>query len=98
VAGVNRNPAEAGYICRIMYYVCIIQSVQTKKFYTGSTPNVQKRLKKHNTGFTKSTKSYRPYKLVYWEEFATKSEAIRKEKQIKRYKGGDAFKKLIVVS
>lgn len=41
------------------------------------------------------TKPYRPYKLVYLEKFNMKSEALRREKQLKSYKGGGALKKLI---
>ncbi len=33
--------------------------------------------------------------MVYYEKFSSKREAIKREKQIKSYKGGNAFKKLI---
>ncbi|MEW6652758.1 MAG: hypothetical protein AB1394_04720 [Bacteroidota bacterium] len=43
----------------------------------------------------KSTKAYVPWKIVYLEHFESKSEAFKREMQIKRYKSGNAFKKLI---
>ena len=54
-------------------------------FYTGWTNNIEKRLTAHNTGQgAKYTKSRRPVKLVYTEEFETKEEAMSRECAIKR--------------
>ena len=54
-------------------------------FYTGWTNNLEKRLKAHNSGQgAKYTKSRRPVKLVYTEEFETKEEAMSREYAIKR--------------
>lgn len=54
-------------------------------FYTGWTNNLEKRLKAHNSGQgAKYTKSRRPVKLVYMEEFETKEEAMSREYAIKR--------------
>lgn len=86
LSGINLSP---------MYYVYVLQSVQSRRYYIGSTEDYGKRLKQHNAGLTKSTKSYRPYVLVYIEEFAKRGEALKREKQIKRYKSGNEFKKLI---
>ncbi len=36
-----------------------------------------------------------PFELIYKEEVETKIEAIRREKEIKSYKGGEAFRKLV---
>ena len=54
-----------------------------------------KRLKFHNSGLQRSTKNRIPFKLVHSEKYGTKKEALQREKQIKAYKGGNAFKKLI---
>lgn len=52
--------------------------------YTGWTNNVEKRLEAHNSGKgAKYTKSRRPVRLVYLEEFETKEEAMRREYAIK---------------
>ncbi|MDD6207187.1 MAG: GIY-YIG nuclease family protein [Clostridiales bacterium] len=53
--------------------------------YTGWTNNLEKRLKAHNAGKgAKYTKSRRPVTLEYYEAFATKSEAMKREAQIKK--------------
>ncbi len=53
--------------------------------YTGWTNDLKKRVKAHNLGKgAKYTKSRRPVKLVYYEEFPTKKEAMKREYTIKR--------------
>ena len=78
-----------------MYYVYIIKSKFKERYYTGSSNNHLVRLKSHNSGKVKSTKAYRPWKIIYLETFEHKSEALKREKQVKSYKSGNAFKKLI---
>jgi len=78
-----------------MYYTYIIKSLKTGKNYIGCTSNLEQRLIEHNLNKTKSLKNRGPFKIVYYECFKTKTEARKKELQIKSYKGGNAFKKLI---
>ncbi len=53
--------------------------------YCGWTNHVDKRVKAHNEGKgAKYTRSRRPVKLVYFEVFETKEEAMRREAAIKR--------------
>jgi putative endonuclease len=66
------------------YYVYILKSLKDGKFYTGCTADIEKRLAQHNNGMVRSTKARRPLKLVYWETFATRSEAMRRERRLKR--------------
>lgn len=64
-------------------------------YYTGWTNNLEKRLKDHNDGKgAKYTKVRRPVVLVYYEEFATKEEAMKREYAIKQMKRSEK-KKLI---
>ena len=54
-------------------------------FYTGWTNDLKKRLKAHNEGKgAKYTKTRRPVALQYYEVFASREEAMRREYQIKR--------------
>lgn len=54
-------------------------------YYTGWTNNLDKRLKDHNEGKgAKYTKPRLPVSLIYYEEFQTKKEAMRREYAIKR--------------
>jgi len=78
-----------------MFYVYILKSTITDKFYIGSTSDLEKRLKAHNSGSNRSTKNSRPWVRLYEETYNNKPDAIKRELQIKRYKGGVAFKKLI---
>lgn len=77
------------------YFVYVLQSLKDKGFYIGITTNPTRRLKYHNLGTNRSTKTRVPFKLVYYEEFSDKRAALKREKQIKSYKGGNAFKRLI---
>lgn len=53
--------------------------------YCGWTNNLEKRLAAHNAGTAaKYTRTRRPVKLVYYEEFETKQEAMSREFHIKR--------------
>ena len=64
-------------------------------FYTGWTNNLEKRLKDHNDGKgAKYTKTRRPVVLAYYEEFATKEEAMKREYAIKQMKRSEK-KKLV---
>ena len=80
-----------------MFWTYIIKSEKTDRYYTGSCGNIKVRLEEHNSNQTKSTKHRGPYKLVYKESFELKKDALSREKQIKSYKSGRAFKKLINV-
>lgn len=78
-----------------MYIVYIIKSVNTGRYYVGYTDNISDRIKHHNSGANRSTKSYRPWELIYKENYPDKKSAWLREKLIKSYKGGAAFNKLI---
>ena len=56
-----------------------------KSLYCGWTDDIEKRVKTHNEGKgAKYTKARLPVKLVYFEEFSTKSEAMKREVAIKK--------------
>lgn len=53
-------------------------------YYTGWTNNLEKRVSDHNQGRgAKYTKARRPVELIYYEEFMTKEEAMKREYAIK---------------
>jgi len=79
-----------------MYYVYILKSLRDEKHYIGYTKDLQQRIADHNRGKSSSVKTRAPFLLVYQEEYSSRLEAIRREKQIKAYKGGIAFEKLIL--
>lgn len=81
-----------------MFYVYILQSEITGKFYIGSTANIEDRLVRHNAGRSKSTKSGCPWKLVYNEPFPTRGEAMKREVEIKNWKSHKRIEELVSVS
>ncbi|MEK7553365.1 MAG: GIY-YIG nuclease family protein [Patescibacteria group bacterium] len=78
-----------------MYFVYILKSKKTSRHYIGYTDNLQRRLKEHNSGKTKSLIRHIPLEIILVEEYKILEEARKREKQIKSYKSGEAFKKLL---
>ena len=78
-----------------MHWVYILQSVKDQRYYIGCTNDLDRRIKEHNFGQTKSTRHRRPFVLVYKEESLNRITAYHRELEIKSYKGGNEFKKLI---
>lgn len=76
------------------YYVYVLKSLKDGRFYKGLTKDVETRLKEHNTGQQKSTKGFRPWVLIYKEEFGTLFEAREREKYLKSGIGREFIKKL----
>lgn len=69
-----------------MNYTYIVKC-SDETYYTGWTNNLEKRIQTHNAGKgAKYTKVRRPVELVYYEEFATKEEAMQREYAIKQLK------------
>jgi putative endonuclease len=66
-----------------MIYIYVIRSQKDGRFYVGMTENVEKRLKEHNQGKTKSTKGYCPWKLFFFEEYMTRVDARKREIYLK---------------
>ncbi|MCD6440451.1 MAG: GIY-YIG nuclease family protein [Candidatus Marinimicrobia bacterium] len=64
------------------YFVYIIYSKSRNKYYIGYTHDLHLRLIHHNDGWTKSTKSGIPWILVYSEKFNSRSNAMKREKNI----------------
>lgn len=81
-----------------MYFVYIIYSKKRDSFYIGYTANINTRITKHNAGATISTKSGIPWELVYSEQYVTKTEAIKREKAIKKKKSRKYIESLIMMN
>ena len=64
-----------------MYYVYLIIS-EDGKCYIGYTSNLKLRLKNHNEGKVKATRG-RKWKLIYYEAYANKELALKRERQLK---------------
>lgn len=66
-------------------YLVYILACADGSLYTGISNNVERRLKEHNKGTaSKYTRARLPVNLVYLENTSSKSEALKREAQIKK--------------
>ncbi len=77
------------------YYVYIMQSSKDFSYYIGQTNDLDHRISKHNDGFGKYSSTKRPWKLVYFEKYETRGEAIKREREVKGKKSKIYIKALI---
>jgi putative endonuclease len=76
-----------------MFTVYILYSKNFQKTYVGQTKDLANRLLEHNETAVKGfTVSYRPWVLIYHEDYATRSEAMRREKYLKSGMGREFVK------
>ena len=82
--GAQRIVPLCGTRRKQMYKVYLLESLRDKKWYVGYTPsNVLQRLEKHNDGLVQSTKSFRPWRLIYCEVYINRDDATGREKFLK---------------
>ena len=75
-----------------MYYVYFLRSLKNNDLYVGSAEDLKKRVALHNGGRVRSTKFYKPWKLLGFEEYNSRSEAVRREKFLKSHQQKDYLK------
>jgi len=80
-----------------MYKTYILYSESKDRFYIGHTADIDDRINRHNNSRSKSTKYGIPWKIVYTNEFTTKSEAYQYEMYIKKQKSREFIMKLVNV-
>ncbi len=73
-------------------FVYVLRSINFERNYIGFSRNVARRLRQHNSGKTKSTKPFLPWKVLFFEEFSSKEEALKREKFLKSGKGREYIK------
>lgn len=78
-----------------MFFVYAIKSEVDKRIYVGMCVDIEVRLKEHNAGKTKSTKGFRPWKLIYKEEAGNRIEARKREIYLKSGIGKEFLKSLV---
>jgi predicted GIY-YIG superfamily endonuclease len=78
-----------------MAKVYILEGVNNRKYYVGSTINLEQRLKHHFGGHTPSTKRFGRLKLVFQQEYQTLAEARTIERKLKKLKRKDYLNKII---
>ena len=68
------------------YYVYVLKNTNKSKLttYVGYTNNLKKRLRLHNIGLGAKFTRGRNWKVIYFEKYQTKKEAISREYYIKK--------------
>jgi putative endonuclease len=83
----------------LMFYLYILQSESSGRYYIGHTNNLDRRLAEHNNPTyisSKTTKRFKgPWMLVYFEKYPNRSDAMAREGQIKAWKNRKAIENLI---
>ena len=77
-----------------MYKVYAIKSTIRNYIYVGLTADLDERIRRHNSGREKTTRAYRPFELIYWEEQPTREDARKREKYFKSGVGKEFLKKI----
>jgi len=77
------------------YFVYVISSGATNKFYVGMSADPQARLKQHNAGHSQFTKGFRPWKLMYFEFAGTRENARKLEKYYQTGTGRNHWKRIL---
>lgn len=78
-----------------MYCFYVIQSQLDFRLYKGLSKDLERRISEHNSGKTRSTKPYKPWVLVYFEEFDNFEDALKREKYFKSGSGREFLKKIL---
>ena len=68
-----------------MFYTYVLRSKKHGKLYIGFTTDLRERVKTHNAGSNTSTKAGVPWKLVYYEAFASEQDAREREVALKDF-------------
>ena len=77
----------------MLYFTYVLLSLKNGDLYVGSTGDVDNRLKKHNTGKVRSTKTNRPWRLLEYYTFNARSEAVRHEHFLKSHQQKELIRK-----
>lgn len=77
------------------YFVYAIHSQSLNLIYIGQTSNLEKRISDHLKGYSQFTSRAKDWILIYSEKCDSRSRAVKREKQLKSYKGRTFIRSLI---
>jgi putative endonuclease len=78
-----------------LFTVYAISSLIKNYIYVGLTIDLEDRFKRHNSGYEKTTRSYRPFELLYTEKHQSRIKAREREKYLKSGVGKEFLKDLL---
>ena len=79
------------------FFTYVLKSEKIERHYYGHSKNVESRLLYHNKGKVRSTKAYRPWKLIYFEKIGTKLEDYKREMFFKSIDGYNFLKQKDII-
>ena len=74
------------------YFVYVLFSLKDKKLYTRFSTNLKKRILYHNKGLNTSTANRRPLKIIFYEAYINKEDALKRENYLKTTAGKRGIK------
>jgi putative endonuclease len=77
-----------------MYFTYALKSLERSYIYVGLTENLDRRIGEHQSGRNKTTRPYRPFRLILSEQHASRAEARDREKYLKTGGGKEYLKSL----
>ena len=78
-----------------MYFVYVLQSRNTGRFYVGQCDHLVERFHEHQRGANFATRNRGPWWMPYYEIHATRTDALRRERQIKAKKSARSIRAII---
>ena len=81
-----------------MFFVYILQSESSGRYYVGQTKTLNQRVAYHNANYSRALKNRGPWRLIYSESYATRAEAVRRERQIQSWKDRSLIERLVSAS
>ncbi len=77
------------------FFAYVLVSERTGRRYTGSCEDVEERVRRHNAGHSLSTRHGVPWKLVHYESFETRADAVQRERFLKSGQGRAVLDRLL---
>jgi putative endonuclease len=78
-----------------MNYVYALYSAKIDRIYIGQTDDLERRLSDHLKGYSKYTKRADDWMLIFQQEFENRSEAMKRERQLKTSRGRAYLRNLL---
>ena len=78
-----------------MFHTYVLRSQRTGRYYIGSTDNLEQRLIYHNTNKTRYTRGKGPWYLAWSELHSSRSEVVKREREIKGWKSRPYMERML---
>ena len=78
-----------------MYFVYILQSLRTHRFYVGQCDHLIERFYEHQRGANLATRNRGPWWMPYFEIHPSRSATLQRERQIKSAKSAESIRRII---